>query len=229
MTTQPEPDHRPIGASLATLRTVADLLATAIGELLGDDYGRHSADNNPWQNAIDAAALEIARRRAAMPARPPAARPVHPGAVGTCGCPVMLDSKVVEHVDDCDFPHLIKQCHQWNGWYVDHQLSLLGAAVRWWHLDSPEDTRVGFIDHPAQVIPLGPARVLRPVVFLRDVGPVPLDCVAPMTELPIVAAEPPAEPAGFPMRYVDPAEVAEDIEAFARDSARQREQEETDR
>lgn len=47
---------------------MADLLAEAVGRLLGVDVGEHSSENDPWGNALDAArsALENREMRQSM-------------------------------------------------------------------------------------------------------------------------------------------------------------------
>lgn len=59
-------------------------------------------------------------------------RPTHPLAVGICGCPLYLDTKLVEHQPGCPFPQAAAEAEKWNAWFDRRQLSPLGAPVRYW-------------------------------------------------------------------------------------------------
>ena len=59
-------------------------------------------------------------------------RPAHPLAVGICGCPIYLDTKLVEHRESCPFPAAARLAEEWNDWFERRHLSVLGAPVRYW-------------------------------------------------------------------------------------------------
>lgn len=79
-------------------------------------------------------------------------RPVHPGAQGICGCPLYLDSKVVEHRDGCPFPVAAAQAATWNDWFADRKLSPLDAPVRYWMGVREGEGRTGTARTDAQVL-----------------------------------------------------------------------------
>lgn len=78
-------------------------------------------------------------------------RPVHPTAQGICGCPVYLDSKLVEHVRYCLFPIASAEASAWNRFYEDRRLSPLGAPVRYWTGFREGEGQAGTVRAAAQV------------------------------------------------------------------------------
>lgn len=59
-------------------------------------------------------------------------RAAHPLAQGICGCPLFLDSKLVEHRVGCPFPGAAAEAEEWNRWFERRRLPVLGAPVRYW-------------------------------------------------------------------------------------------------
>lgn len=79
-------------------------------------------------------------------------RPVHPAAQGICGCPIYLDSKLVEHRERCPYPPAAAQATAWNRFYEDRGLSPIGAPVRYWTGDRTGPGKPGTVKHAAQVL-----------------------------------------------------------------------------
>jgi hypothetical protein len=80
------------------------------------------------------------------------ARPTHPLAQGICGCPLYLDSRLVEHRETCPFPAAAAEAAAWNEWYDVRDRSPLGAPVRYWRGERKGDGATGTARTGAQVL-----------------------------------------------------------------------------
>lgn len=59
---------------------------------------KHTADHAKWDAEV---AAEAQQHIAAVVEPTPTPRPTHPLAAAVCGCPLYLDSKLIEHSLDC--------------------------------------------------------------------------------------------------------------------------------
>lgn len=59
-------------------------------------------------------------------------RPVQLAAHALCGCPLVVDTRQVEHKRRCRYPAAAAAVTLWNQWFEQRQLSPVGAPVRYW-------------------------------------------------------------------------------------------------